>query len=155
MAIANIEAQRPGFIEGVKKQLRAIHGTPQKGLFGLGDWADDLFSSFGNDVGTPTTDAPVVEDDSNWWDSVADAAGSIIPAYFAYEKEKDWNELQLERAKSGQAPLPTAGYGAPPTTIQVTMPPGAAAQAVGIEPETVKMVLVGGGIIAALYMFAK
>lgn len=158
--LLNMEAQKPGFINAVKQKMRADAGAAPKGLFGLGDWADDIMGAFTSDqTGEQPAAQPPPDSDVSWWEDaitgVTDAAGKIIPAYFAYEKEKDWNAIQLERAKAGQAPLATAGYGAPPTTIQVTMPPGSAARAAGIEPETMNMILVGGGILGALWLFTK
>lgn len=158
-ALLAIESQKPGFIHRVKSKLRQKYGPGGlSGLMGMGDWADDLFSAMEAEQEGTAMPAETPEDES-WWsgvvDTVVDTAKEVVPAWLEYERQKEWSEIQLERAKQGLPPIETREYGAPPITVKIAPERGAAATAMGIDPTTLQQLLIGGAIIAGIFFFAR
>lgn len=95
--------------------------------------------------------------ETNWFadtfDKVIEATASIIPAYTNYELQKSAYEIQLERAKTGQAPLDLSKYGTMPIRVEhgvdyrTAIPP--------MTEDTKNTLMIGGGIILALFLMGR
>ena len=86
--------------------------------WGLGQLTEDPLI-----VGTSTT----VTTSSSGWDWAKDAlafAKDAVPAYLAYDAQKDLMDLNLERARQGQDPI-DPGLVAAEVTVQHELPPEA------------------------------
>lgn len=86
--------------------------------WGLGQLTEDPLI-----VGTTSTTTST----SSGWDWAKDAlsfAKEAVPAYLAYDAQKDLMDLNLERARQGQDPI-DPGLTAPQVTLQHELPPEA------------------------------
>lgn len=70
---------------------------------------------------TSTTAAPS-GDGEPWYKGVLDFAKEAIPAYLAYDAQKDLMELNMERARRGQPPI-DPGVTAPQVRVVHQLPP--------------------------------
>lgn len=131
----------------------------------LGVFPDDLFN-FGEPLPqvpyahgqTP----PITPQNNDWFDktltTILDASAKIIPAYTNYNLQKDAYKLQMERAKQGQEPIDLSKYGTMPVRIQHGIDPATYQQvpvAMGIDDEMKNTLMIGGGIIAAIFLLPK
>ena len=71
-------------------------------------------------VGTTTTTSTTT--DKPWYMEALDFAKQAVPAYLAYDAQKDLMDLNMERAKQGLDPI-DPGLVAPQVTMQHQLPP--------------------------------
>lgn len=123
----------------------------------------NLLDGLGSNGATPPIVGPLTpppgQSGINWWDktltTVLDTASKIIPAYTNYNLQKDAYKIQLERAKQGQQPLDLSQYGTMPVRIQHGIDPGQLPAQMGMDDKTKNALMIGGGIIAAIFILPK
>lgn len=86
-------------------------------LSGLGQGIDP----FGG-IGTSTTTTTTTSDGGAWYSDVLSFAKEAIPAYLAYDAQKDIMDMNIERAKQGLPPV-DPGMTAPQVKVIHQLPP--------------------------------
>ena len=81
-------------------------------------------SGLGQDWWETTTPAPTTTADENgaWYSDILDFAKEAVPAYLAYDAQKDLMDLNMERAKTGLDPI-DPGLTAPQIRVVHDLPP--------------------------------
>lgn len=162
-----MEHNNPGFADKIGARL-GIPRTGMGSMNGLGGIGDIFDKFFGNDDEfTPGSDSFVgpmpqqdfqtppfvAEDSGNWFSNIIDAAKEIVPAVLKTREQVKWSDLQLERAKQGLEPIPTAGYSAPPILLEVAPQKGALTKALGYDSGFNPLPwIIGAGIGAFILM---
>ncbi|MES9855938.1 MAG: hypothetical protein ABW166_04950 [Sedimenticola sp.] len=95
-----------------------------------------------------TDDEP---DDKEWYEQIIDAASVIVPGYFNYSLQKRLIDVQLERARQGQAPLDERYFKSssnlgPTIKHQIDT---------GISDDTKNILVFGGLGLAAFYLLSN
>lgn len=160
----------PGSKRKILATAKIDQGTRNQ-LSGLGVFPTDFFN-----IGTPVAPqvpyaypatppiAPVTDNADNWFEktltSVLDATAKVIPAYTNYNLQKDAYKLQMERAKQGKEPIDLSQYGTMPVRIQHGIDPStfnreAIIAEMEMDQETKNALMIGGGIIAAIFLLPK
>lgn len=88
----------------------------------------------------PSTPAPAEK--PSWWQNLIQTA---VPAYLQYKQQREFQKLNIERARQGLPPISVEEYRA--------MTPPAATVEVGMSPQTRNMLLLGGLGLGALLLF--
>lgn len=129
-----------------RHQTDHIRGTRNgHNLGALADWSFDTESGswYETSVGA-TTPAQILPIDTgsgeSWFEATVNAAKSIIPAYYAAKTQEDISQINLERMRRGQAPLPESYLRAAAPQVRA-----------GLSPDTQRMVMIlGVGLLAVL-----
>jgi hypothetical protein len=101
-------------------------------------------------VGTPTTTG-----DSNgeaWYSGILDFAKEAVPAYLAYDAQKDLMDLNLERARQGLDPV-DPGIAAPQLTVVHQLPPEVQTGIADMKFAGMNILLWGGLAIGGFMLF--
>jgi len=90
----------------------AGYGAGGLGQLGQGDWWEASVST------TPTT----ADENGAWYSDILDFAKEAVPAYLAYDAQKDLMDLNMERAQQGLDPI-DPGLTAPQIRVVHDLPP--------------------------------
>lgn len=161
-ALQAIEKQNPGFINYVKKLIpkRLKAHNQLNGIIDDFNIFDSDTFSIADILGTGESTGESVVDTvtgtvKEWGTAILDLAQTAVPAYINYQNQREWSKLQLERAKQGLAPLPTAGFTAPATVVRVQLPAGEIQRAVGISDDTKNQMMIGALILGGLFLIGR
>lgn len=120
-------------------QTELIRGTST--LRGLGQdfWSYDIGSAdAGWAAGVP--DPASAQGSQSTWSQIIEAGKQILPAYYAAKTQEDIAQINLERMRRGQAPLPESYLRAAAPQVRA-----------GLSPDTQRMVMIlGVGLLAVL-----
>jgi hypothetical protein len=112
-------------------------------LAGLGQ---DFFADWGTDVTSYDTgtavDVPLPatnQGTDSWFTTITNAAQKLLPVAIAAKQTSDINQINLDRARRGQAPLSAAYMSAMAPRVNV-----------GMSPDTQNMLVFGGLALAAV-----
>ena len=95
------------------------HSPGQHAGYGAGGLGQiDPFGGIGTSTRTTTT----VETNGAWYSDILAFAKEAVPAYLAYDAQKDLMDLNMERAKTGLDPI-DPGLVAPQVKLMVDLPP--------------------------------
>ena len=111
----------PEMHAAVMERMGGREAPPNGALNQLGESWNMLgqIDPFGG-VGVPTTTTAEVE--TAWYTDVLNFAKEAVPAYLAYDAQKDLMDLNLERARQGQEPI-DPGLIAPQIKVIHDLPP--------------------------------
>ena len=150
-----------------KKSYDAINIAAEGESNNLGIFPDDLFS-FNGEVtvpyALPAATPPIAPTEQpNWFENtlttILDASAKVVPAYTNYKLQKDAYKIQLERAKQGQEPIDMSRYGTMPIRVQhevdLERQRQALTQQFEMDEKTKNALMIGGGIIAAIFVLPK
>ena len=120
-------------------QTEMIRGTTN--LRGLGQdfWSFDYGAE---DAGTAVSvpDPATAQGSESTWTQIISAAKSIVPVYYAAKTQEDIAQINLERLRRGQAPLPESYLRASAPQVRA-----------GLSPDTQRMIMIlGVGLLAVL-----
>ena len=145
---------------GSRTRILRAAGVPiaTASLNGLGS-AWPTLPDVGDIWGAPANQAilqpnALPEPEPAWYEKIASAAASIVPAYLQYKQQDKITDMQIERMKRDLPPIQDPGqYMAPAVKIQHTVDPSQFAP----SQDTKKMLWIGGGILGviALLMFTS
>lgn len=135
---------------------------------GLGQWADPLSAPWSGIPPLPTAGgapnwsgqatlqpAAVPKEEPAWWEKLASTAGDIAKGYLSYKQQDKITDMQVERMKRGMPPIEDPGrYMAPTVKIAHEVDPQQLRDVITPSKETQNMLLLGGGILAAVLAFA-
>lgn len=110
---------------------------------GQGDWWE-------TGTATPTT----TTDDSNgeaWYTGILDFAKEAVPAYLAYDAQKDIMDLNMERAKQGLDPI-DPGVAAPQVRVVHDFPPEVGTAITNFKMGGMNILLWGGLALGAFFL---
>lgn len=112
-------------------------------LRGLGQdfWEYDYGAeSAGTAVSVP--DPTTAQGSESTWSQIVSAAKQIVPAYYAAKSQEDINQINLERMRRGQPPLPESYLRAAAPQVRA-----------GLAPDTQRMIMIlGGGLLVVLLL---
>ena len=119
-------------------QTNSIRRTQaMAGLAQFWDYETDWYDS-GMAISVP--DPATAQGSQSTWSQIIDAGKQILPAYYAAETQKDIAEINLQRLRAGQPPLPESYLRASAPQVRA-----------GLSPDTQRMVMIlGVGLIAVL-----
>ncbi len=111
----------PEMHAAVMQRMGGREAPPNGALNQLGEAWNMLgqIDPFGG-VGVPTT--TTTDTDKPWYTDILDFAKEAVPAYLAYDAQKDLMDLNMERARQGLPPI-DPGLTAPQVTLQHQLPP--------------------------------
>lgn len=123
---------------------------------GLGFWDDELqpfedagYYSYENAVASPSSVA-VAQPATDWakayLEPLVQGVRDVGVAAMAYQTQKDINEINLERVRRGQSPLPQSYVSAMQPQMGVN---------VGLSPQTKNLLIFGGLGLAAVYLISQ
>lgn len=106
----------------------------------LGDPNDNPNDYSWNVQSVSSAPAAAATQPTGFFDSLVSGFKSLVPVYLNYKQSEKLNQMNLDRARSGQPPISAASYAA--------MSAPAANVSVGLSPQT-QNILIYGGLAAA------
>lgn len=156
-----IDKKYPGSRAEIIKRANAPIATAYlQGLGQGGAWP--MLPSVGTIPGTPFPSgtlqpATLPEPEPAWYEKLASAAATVVPAYFTYKQQDKLTDMQIERMKRGLPPVEDPTQYMPAVKVQHQVDTRALARQFTPSTETKNMLWVGGGVAAVLLflMFQK
>lgn len=107
-------------------------------------WGWDLFGAAQGSLPPSPSNLPATQPSGNWWEALATSAQKLLPSILTYQQAKDLNDINLERARQGKAPLSPSQY-AP--QVNVGMAPG--------TQNLVTYALLGLGVLGVVFVLSS